>query len=88
MQRSSSGGSESYVSEEAEEVTEQQAELLAGQFGGLRITALETLAISRRQLDTLNAIQANTGIQISKMMDLLAKFNAYETGQKKLYVQM
>ncbi|HRQ17701.1 MAG TPA: tape measure protein [Agriterribacter sp.] len=41
-------------------MTEQQAELLAGQFGGLRLTALDHLNIARTSLDSLNKIEANT----------------------------
>lgn len=69
-------------------ITEQQAELLAGQFGGLRITALEHLAVGRRQLDALNLIQVNTSIHVLRMTALLQKFDSYETGGKKLHVQI
>jgi hypothetical protein len=41
-------------------MSEEQANLLAGQFGGLRITAIQQLNMMGRQLDTLNAIQVNT----------------------------
>lgn len=41
-------------------MTEQQADLLAGQFGGLRITALEQLQLSRQALDRLTEIVNNT----------------------------
>lgn len=69
-------------------ITEQQAELLAGQFGGLRLTALEQLSVGRRQLDALNMIQVNTSIHIVRLNSLLAKFDSYETGQRKLHVQV
>ncbi len=45
-------------------MTQQQAELLAGQFGGLRITAFEQLAIAKSQLNTLNMIANNTSLLI------------------------
>jgi len=54
-------------------ITETQADLLAGQFGGLRITALEQLNIARVQLTTMNMIQVNTGTQIVRMNMLLEK---------------
>lgn len=41
-------------------ITEQQADLLAGQFGGLRITALEHVRIASQQLGALNAIESHT----------------------------
>lgn len=69
-------------------MTETQAELLAGQFGGLRLTALDHLNVGRRQLDTMNSIQVNTGTTVIKMVELLNKFNAYETGASRLKVDI
>jgi Tape measure protein len=69
-------------------ITEQQAELLAGQFGGLRITALEHLAVGRRQLENLNQIQINTSLTVVRMSALIDKFSAYETGSRKIHVQI
>lgn len=85
---SQNGASSNSLTGAIKGITEQQAELLAGQFGGLRITALEQLSVARRQLDIQNQIQVNTGIQIARMTALLAKFDAYETGSRKLYVQI
>ncbi|HEY4207979.1 MAG TPA: hypothetical protein VGM31_14245 [Puia sp.] len=42
-------------------ITEDQAELLAGQFGGLRITAIDQLKVAQQNLDALNIIVDNTG---------------------------
>lgn len=42
-------------------MTEQQAELLAGQFGGLRITAIDQLRMATESLAVLNDIRYNTG---------------------------
>jgi hypothetical protein len=67
-------------------ITEQQAELLAGQFGGLRITALDALAVSRQQLNALNAIQVNTGasaVRLQNMIDKLIYY--YEVRGVKVY---
>ncbi|MFN3341904.1 MAG: tape measure protein [Flavobacteriales bacterium] len=69
-------------------MTETQAELLAGQFGGLRITALESLNVSRAQLDAVNAIQVNTSVTVLRMNALLQKFDAYEAGSKLLNVKV
>lgn len=41
-------------------ITEQQADLLAGQFGGLRITALEHLRVGQQKLIVLQKIEYNT----------------------------
>lgn len=69
-------------------MTEQQAELLAGQFGGLRITAMEQLNLMRSQLDAINAIQINTSQTVLRMNSLLNKFDAYETGAKTINVKV
>lgn len=58
-------------------ITEQQADLLAGQFGGLRITALETLGVSKGQLTALNLIEVNTRNNNIKMGTLLDKIYWY-----------
>lgn len=49
-------------------MTEQQADLLAGQFGGLRLTAIQQLNKVAEQLAVLNRIQINTAelMQIRK----------------------
>ncbi len=54
-------------------MSEQQANLLAGQFGGLRITALEQLQTSRQALDRLNEIANNTAsiYQLHRQWDLV-----------------
>lgn len=41
-------------------MSEQQADLLAGQFGGLRTTAMQQLQTMSNQLNVLNAIETNT----------------------------
>jgi tape measure domain-containing protein len=41
-------------------ITEQTAELIAGQFGGLRLTALDHLKVASAQLTSLQAIQNHT----------------------------
>jgi len=41
-------------------ITEEQAELLAGQFGGLRVTAMDQLNMATRQFQVLQDIQRDT----------------------------
>ncbi|MDN3657958.1 hypothetical protein QWZ08_20055 [Ferruginibacter paludis] len=55
-------------------ITQQQADLLAGQFGGLRITAFEQLAQAKFQLNALNIIANNTGLIVDTNA-LLRKFD-------------
>lgn len=69
-------------------ITEQQAELLAGQFGGLRITALEQLSVAKRQLDSLNQIQINTSLTVARLAAVLDTYRSWETGAKKVHVQI
>ncbi len=54
------GGSGNSLSGAIRGMTAEQADLLAGQFGGLRITALDQLRIAQRNLDTLITIQNHT----------------------------
>jgi hypothetical protein len=60
-------------------ITEQQAELLAGQFGGLRLTAIEQMNIARESLGHLSKIADNTA-RIAAVEDFLRKF--YNEGIK------
>jgi hypothetical protein len=69
-------------------ITEQQAELLAGQFGGLRITALDHLSVARGSLESLQRIDLNTGVMIVRLTSVLQKFDSYETGSRALKVFM
>lgn len=54
------GGSGNSLAGAIRGMTEQQADLLAGQFGGLRITAMEQLIVSRQSIDKLTEISNNT----------------------------
>lgn len=85
---SSQSGGNNTLSGAIRGITEQQAELLAGQFGGLRITALEQLNIARQSLAAHNQIIANTASTVNRMERMLTKFDSYETGQRKLHVQV
>jgi hypothetical protein len=57
-------------------MTEDTAELIAGQFGGLRLTAIDQLNIMRTALDVHRRIEANTALAVSRIEqtnDLLTK---------------
>lgn len=69
-------------------ITEQQAELLAGQFGGLRITALDQLTVARTGLRVLQNIDSNVALNVIRMNTLLLKFDSYETGIRQLHVKI
>lgn len=45
-------------------ITQQQADLLAGQFGGLRMTAFDQLTVAKSNLNILNQIANNTSLLI------------------------
>lgn len=67
-------------------ITETQAELLAGQFGGLRLTALDILGVARQQLNALNAIQVNTGTSAIRLQTIIDKMiYYYETRGVKIF---
>jgi len=53
-------------------MTEQQAELLAGQFGGMRMTAIDQLNIATRSLQVHQQIEANTR-RLHEIGDLLRR---------------
>jgi len=55
-------------------ITEDTANVLAGQFGGLRITAMEQLHIAQSSLNVLQGIEANTSL-IKQTNDYLRKFD-------------
>lgn len=57
-------------------ITEQTAQLLAGQFGGLRITAFDQLSVARNQLTALNQIVFNTSL-IAATNEILRKIDTY-----------
>lgn len=69
-------------------MSQQQADLLAGQFGGLRLTALDILGVARVSLEVQNQIQANTGLTAARVLLLLDKFDRYENGTKRLKVEV
>lgn len=85
---SQAGSSSNSLSGAIKGITEQQAELLAGQFGGLRITALEHLAVAKRQLDNLNQIQINTSLTAGRLAAIVDIYRAWESGAKKIHVEV
>lgn len=69
-------------------MTEEQAELLAGQFGGLRLSTLELVKIGQQNLTIQNRIQNNTGISAQKLTELMDKLNRITNGAEKLNVKL
>jgi hypothetical protein len=68
-------------------MTEQTAELLAGQFGGLRLTAVEQLNIAKAALDVQNNIANSTAQTVIRLNTMLDYWQAVTTGAKKIFVQ-
>lgn len=64
-------------------MTEQTAELLAGQMGGLRLTAIEQLNISKKSLDVHAAIENNTALTAVRIDKMYALMYDVTTGAKK-----
>jgi tape measure domain-containing protein len=58
-------------------ITEQQADLLAGQFAGLRLTAIDILSVTRNQLITLNKIEFNTQMMALRLVNIYDKLIYY-----------
>lgn len=56
----SGSGKKNSLAGEIKGITEQQADLLAGQFGGLRISMVQQVQICTQQLSVLNAIKIDT----------------------------
>lgn len=71
---SGTNGTNNSLSGAIKGITADQADLLAGQFGGLRITAMEQLQIGKQGLDRLNEISNNTSY-IQLMYDLHRKWD-------------
>lgn len=67
-------------------ITEQQADLLAGQFGGLRITNLEMLKVGQQALAVHQQIEINTASAASELRTLVRKFDQYETGARTIHI--
>ncbi len=68
------GGTGNSLSGAIRGITQEQANLLAGQFGGLRITAIDQLNVARQSLDRLTEITNNTSY-IPMMYDLHRKWD-------------
>jgi hypothetical protein len=82
------GGQANNLTGAIQSMSQQSADLIAGQFGGLRLTALDILNVSRSSLEVHQMIQANTGLTASRMLLLLEKFDRYENGTRRLKVEV
>jgi hypothetical protein len=58
-------------------ITETQATLLAAQFGGLRLTAIDHLSVARNQLDVMQKTQVNTGLTAERMTVVIERMQYY-----------
>jgi hypothetical protein len=58
-------------------ITEDTAELLAGQFGAMRLTAIEQLNVAMQSLDRLNQIQNNTFNTVAELKNQTATMVEY-----------
>lgn len=58
-------------------ITETQANLLAGQFGGLRLTAMDILSVAKSQLEIQNKIQINTALSAERMAVVIERMQYY-----------
>jgi hypothetical protein len=67
-------------------VTEQTAELLAGQFGGMRINIIDQLNVAKQCLTAQLNIENNTALTATRIQQLLQKFDAYESGTKSIHI--
>lgn len=60
-------------------ITEQTAELLAGQFGGMRIAMLDQLAVARVQLQAQLNIENNTALTVTRLEQMTEKMSNWFT---------
>ncbi|MEO6610749.1 MAG: tape measure protein [Chitinophagaceae bacterium] len=74
---SSQSGQGNALSGAIKGITDQQADLLAGQFNALRLTAIDILAVSRNQLITLNKIEFNTQLMAVRLVNIYDKMIYY-----------
>jgi hypothetical protein len=77
---SGAGGSGNTLAGAIKGMTEQQADLLAGQFNGLRLTAFDQLNVAKASLLTLNQIENNTASMLVTMNGYYSKWD--RTGLK------
>ena len=68
-------------------ITEQQADLLAGQFGGQRVATLQLLDVQRTAQANLNQIQNNTANTVIELRALVAYMRDVTTGNKAIKIQ-
>jgi hypothetical protein len=58
-------------------ITEDTANVLAGQFGGMRVAQLQLLDVQKNALGHLNTIELNTGNTVIELRNLSAKLDNY-----------
>jgi hypothetical protein len=67
-------------------MTEDTGNLLAGQFGGVRLTLIDVLKIATDQLKVQQNIEANTGRTVARLDTIIRKFDSYEGGTSSIKV--
>jgi hypothetical protein len=67
-------------------MTEQQADLLAGQFGGQRLATLQLVDLTKNVISIMTDVRNNTANIFVEMRKLNDRFNDYEIGTKKLHI--
>lgn len=68
-------------------MTEQQAELLAGQFGGLRLTAADQLRVAMQSLTILQGIESNTAAALTELVKHSGYWADVTNGTKAIKVK-
>jgi hypothetical protein len=69
-------------------LSEDTGNLLAGQFGGLRLTAAQHMEISRKSLEAHLTIQNNTANAVVELQKIVKALTDSQTGFKKLKVEI
>jgi hypothetical protein len=87
LQSSVSGRSTNSLQGAIKSITEDTAELIAGNIGALRLTAIQQLNIMQQALTVQQNIANNTGLTVSEMRKLYSLLNDVTNGSKALKIQ-
>lgn len=68
-------------------MSQQTAELIAGQMGGQRVAMLEAVAVARQNLNYAIRTESNTAQTVIELKTIVAKLTSYETGSAKLSIK-
>lgn len=70
------------------QITEDTGQLVAAQMGGMRLTLIEGLNVAKQGLIYHQQTAANTANAVLELRKLVSKFDAYETGAKKINTKL